>query len=161
MPMMTEPTPEHAWLQRLVGDWTYEGGCGASENSPEMRFHGTESVRAVGKLWITSEGRGKAPDGQPATMCFTLGFDPDQGRFVGSFFGSMSGHFWTYRGSLDKQERKLTLETKGPDMRDFKRIADYREVVELHEDGSRSFTSFLIDESGKAHELMRMVSRRK
>lgn len=159
--MMTEPTREHAWLQQLAGEWTYEGGCDATDHSPEMRFHGTENVRTIGKLWIMSEGHGKDPDGRPATMVFTLGFDPAQGRFVGSFFGSFGGHFWTYKGSLDKDERKLTLETEGPDMRDMKRTASYREVVELHEDGTRSFTSFLIDEHGKAHQLMQMVYRRK
>jgi hypothetical protein len=26
-PMNAKPTKEHLWLQRLVGDWTFDGEC--------------------------------------------------------------------------------------------------------------------------------------
>ena len=26
-PMMAEPSKEHRWLQRMVGEWNFEGEC--------------------------------------------------------------------------------------------------------------------------------------
>ena len=60
--MQVEAREEHRWLQRLVGDWTFE--IEANEpGRPPSRHTGTERVRALGDVWIVSEGEGEGPDG--------------------------------------------------------------------------------------------------
>ena len=44
----------------------------------------------------------------------TLGYDPVQKRFVGTFIGSMMTHMWIYNGTLDAAGKVLTLDTEGP-----------------------------------------------
>ena len=58
-----EPQAEHKWLQRMVGEWTYEHNCSMGPDQPPMKATGTETVRSVGGLWTMGEGRGEMPDG--------------------------------------------------------------------------------------------------
>jgi Protein of unknown function (DUF1579) len=44
--MKTEPQKEHQWLQRLVGEWTYESECSMEPGKPPEKFEGSESVFA-------------------------------------------------------------------------------------------------------------------
>jgi hypothetical protein len=44
IPMKTEPQKEHEWLQRLVGEWTYESDCSMEPGKPPEKFEGSESV---------------------------------------------------------------------------------------------------------------------
>src|SRR5688500_4083666 len=109
--MKSEPQKEHHWLQRLVGEWTYEMD---SADPQHGKFSGTESVRSLGGLWVIAEGKGTTPDGQPATMILTLGFDPLKGGFTGTWVGSMMNTLWVYKGTWDEAANRLTLDTEGP-----------------------------------------------
>jgi len=40
IPMKLEPQKEHEWLQRLVGEWTYESECSMEPGKPcRSRIH--------------------------------------------------------------------------------------------------------------------------
>jgi hypothetical protein len=102
------PTPQHAWLHQLLGDWTWTAEAAA----PAEPLTGTESVYAVGQLWIQAHG-----DGAFGHTQVTLGYDSAQGRFVGTWIGAMSSHLWVYfDGHLaaDDDTTTLTLESAGP-----------------------------------------------
>ena len=47
-------------------------------------------------------------------MLMTLGYDPAKKRFVGTWVGSMMAHLWVYEGSMDAEEKVLTLSAEGP-----------------------------------------------
>ena len=57
--MKTEPQKEHQWLQKLVGEWTYETEATMGPDQPPEKFKGTESVRSLGGLWILCRGSGR------------------------------------------------------------------------------------------------------
>jgi hypothetical protein len=61
--MKMEPQKEHQWLQRFVGEWTFEGEAMMEPGQPPAKFTGTESVRSLGDLWFLAEGQGEMPDG--------------------------------------------------------------------------------------------------
>ena len=42
----SEPQKEHQWLQKLVGEWTYEIEVKMGADRPAERSTGTESVRS-------------------------------------------------------------------------------------------------------------------
>ena len=56
-----EPQEQHRWLQRLVGEWTYEHECAVEPGKPPEKFVGTDSVRTLGGLWVLCEGKGNMP----------------------------------------------------------------------------------------------------
>lgn len=143
-------TSEHDWLRRLVGDWRFEmpepDGAGLS---------GTESVRLLGDAWLLAEGRGQMPDYGPTQTLLTLGYDPEQRAFVGSWIGSMMNHLWIYRGgTLDADRRLLTLPSEGPAFDGSGRIAQYRDEIEIVGDGERLLHGNVQDAEGRWTRFM-------
>ena len=159
--MNAEPQKEHVWLQKLVGEWTFESESLAEPGKPAEKCEATESVRSLGGLWILAEGRGEMPGGAPATMLMTLGYDPQKKRFVGTWVGSMMTHLWIYDGALDAAERVLTLESDGPSMAGDGKMARYRDVIELTSDDHRTLTSSALGDDGVWHQFMTANYRRK
>ena len=89
------------------------------------------------------------PDGKPATMLITLGYDPQRQRFIGTWIGSMMTHLWIYDGRLDAAQKVLTLESEGPDFSgDGSKMAKYRDVIEWKSDDHRVLTSQALGDDG-------------
>jgi hypothetical protein len=47
------------------------------------------------------------------TAVWTVGYDPQKKKYVGTWVDSVTPYLWTYEGSLDASGRILTLETEG------------------------------------------------
>jgi len=159
--MKVEPVKQHKWLQKLVGEWTSESECSAGPDKPAQKMRGTESVRAVGPVWVVGEGKGDMPDGGLATMILTLGYDTVKKRFVGTWIGSMMTYLWVYDGELDASERVLTLSAEGPDFTTEGKTAKYRDVIEFKSDDHRTLTSFCLGADGKWQQFMQAHYRRR
>jgi hypothetical protein len=158
--MCTEPQKEHRWLQKLVGEWTYDVEATMEPGKPTEKFTGTESVRSLGGLWMLAEGQGEMPGGGTATTLMTLGYDPQKKRYVGTFIGSMMTHLWVYDGALDAAERVLTLDAEGPSMTGEGQMAKYQDVIELKSDDHRMLTSHVLGDDGTWHQFMTANYRR-
>ncbi len=159
--MDARPQKEHQWLQQLVGEWTTEMEATMEPGKPPVKSVGTESVRSLGGLWILAEGQGEMPDCGTATMLTTLGYDPQKGRFVGSFVASMMTQMWLYEGALDASEKVLTLDTEGPHMAGDGRMAKYQDIHEIISSDHRTLTSQMLGDDGQWHHFMTAHYRRK
>lgn len=159
--MQAEPQKEHRWLEKLVGDWTYEGQASMGPDKPVQEFTGTESVRSLGGLWVVAEGTGDTPGCGTATTLLSLGYDPQKRHYVGTWIGSMMTHLWVYNGELDAAERVLTLSVEGPAMTAEGKTAQYQDVIEFKSDDHRVLTSRMLGDDGKWQEFMTAHYRRK
>jgi hypothetical protein len=159
--MHTDPQKEHAWLMRLVGDWTYESDCSMGPGQPRAKFKGFERVRSLGGLWIVAEGEGEMPDGQTGTTIMTLGYDPRRQRYVGTWVGSMMAHLWIYDGALDAAGTALTLDAEGPSFAGDGATAKYRDEIRIESDDSRILTARVLGADGQWQEFMTAHYRRK
>jgi hypothetical protein len=158
---LPEPQPEHKWLQRLVGEWTYEHDCSMGPDQPPMKATGTESVRSIGDLWTVGESHGEMLGGGPSTMIMTLGYDPQTKRFVGTFIGSMMTHLWIYNGTLDAAGKVLTLDAEGPDFSGGPDLVPYQDLIEFVDDNHRKLSSQLRGPDGKWNTFMTAHYHRK
>jgi hypothetical protein len=154
-----EPQREHDWLQRLVGDWTYDAVAQEPGKEPE-KASGTETVRSIGGLWTMAEALGEMPGGGLATAIMTLGFDPQKQRYVGTWVGSMMASLWVYDGTLDEKSGRLTLDTEGPSFSGDGTLSQYRDVIEFRSDDHRVHTS-QVNTGGKWQQFMTMEYRRR
>jgi len=153
------PRPEHRWLQKLLGEWTYETDLGPEHQGAKAR--GTERARAIGHLWVQLEGTGSVPGhDEPATTIMTLGFDPSKGRFTGTWIGSMMAHQWLYDGEADLAQNRLTLTSEGPSMTDEGKTALYRDVIEFQGDDQRTLTASMQGADGSWQPFMTVIYRR-
>jgi hypothetical protein len=152
-----QPGIEHRWLQRLAGTWRTEGECAAPGGETPTQMTGTERVRSLGGLWVLAEGEGEMPGGGTAHSLMTLGFDPVQGTFVGTFVASMMTHLWSYRGTLVGDT--LTLDTEGPEFGSGA-MARYQDIIALQGDDARTLTSRMQTPDGTWVEVMSARYRR-
>lgn len=157
--MHIEPSKEHHWLKRYIGEWTYESECAMEPGGEPMKFHGRETVRAIGDLWIQGTGRGQMPGGDEGTMVMTVGFDPERGRFVGSWVGSMMTHMWVYEGWLEGDDT-LILEATGPRCDQSGGTAKYRDITEFKGPDERAFRAVMLQEDGSWQQMMSATYRR-
>lgn len=158
--MNAEPQKEHQWLQKLVGEWTYETEATIGTDQPPETATGTESVRSLGGLWVLAEGQGEMC-GTHTTTLMTLGYDPQKQRYVGTWVGSMMSYLWLYDGELDADEKVLTLNSDGPAMTGDEKMAKYRDVIQFKSDDRRVMTSHVLGDDGQWHHFMTADYRRK
>lgn len=157
--MKVETRKEHQWLQRLVGEWTFEGEASMGPGQPSMKYTGRESARSLEGVWTVLEGRDQ-PDGSTSNSLMTLGFDVARGRFVGTFVTGMMTHLWIYEGDLDEAANRLTLDTEGPSFTTEGQMGKYKDTIELLSDDHRVLTSRFLGDDGEWHEFMRADYRR-
>jgi len=159
--MKTEPQEEHRWLQKLVGEWTFEGEASMGPDKPQQTFSGSEAVRSLGGVWILAEGRGEMPGAGMATTLMTLGYDPQRGRFVGTWIGSMMTQLWVYDGTLDAARNVLTLNAEGPDFKGGDTSAKYKDLIEFVDDDHRVLSSHVLGDDGTWKTFMTAHYRRR
>ncbi len=152
------PNADHHWLQKLVGEWTYESECSMGPDQSPMKMTGKDSVRAIGPFWVQCEGTATMPDGTPGTTQMTLGFDPNKKRYVGSFIGSMMTFFWLYDGG--REGDVLTLDAEGPNMAVPGTMAKYQDIIEFKSDDHRVLYAQTLGEDGKWVRFMTAHYRR-
>ncbi|MBA4293100.1 hypothetical protein C0431_09020 [bacterium] len=142
--------PEHEWLHQLVGEWVVDWG----------EAEGRETVSAIGENWVSgrSEGPGPGPDGSVMVSQVTVGFDPDQGKFVGSWVGSMMNHQWVYEGYLEGD--RLILESEGPRFDGEPGLGKYRDVVVFDGPDVRRLIGEHLTDAGEWVQFMETTYRR-
>ncbi len=140
------PVAQHEWLQQLVGEWTSDG----------EGMTGTETVTAMGDLWIVGRGRYDGGTGQSQV---TLGFDPKRDRFVGTWVGTMGSYQWVYDGKLDGNT--LTLACEGPAFDGSGRMQNYRDVHEVIDEKNRTLKAYVEEADGSWRHFMTTTYTRK
>jgi hypothetical protein len=158
--MSTDLREEHRWLERLVGDWSFEAGRLAEPGTAAARQTGTEHVRSLGGVWIVCEARSDTAAGGTEASLMTLGYDPVRARYVGTFVASMMTKLWIYDGAMDSSGNVLTLETEGPSFAIEGATARYRDTIELTTPDHRVMTSSYADAEGRYHRFLTMQYRR-
>lgn len=152
---------EHQWLQKFVGEWTYEVEAMMGPDQPVEKFAGSESARSIGDFWVQCEGRGQmcgasdtAGTVGTAITVMTLGYDPQKRCFVGTWIGSMMSHLWVYDGFLDASEKVLTLNAEGPSATAEGKLGKFKDVIEFKSDDHRVLTSHMLGDDGAWHQFM-------
>jgi hypothetical protein len=138
--MQVEALPQHRWLHKLVGEWTYEHEASMEPGQEPLKVRGVETVRTLGDAWVMCYGEGEWPDGGVGKTVMTLGYDPAKQRFVGSFIGSMMANLWIYDGQLDAAGNVLLLDSEGPSFTG-QGMAKYQDRIEFLSDDHRTLTA--------------------
>lgn len=138
--MNPEPRSEHLWLKKLVGNWAFDSSAVMGPDQPERKSAGTQSVRALGDLWIEGEIREPEEGGEQHSV-YVVGFDPGKGRAVGSFASSMMPELWIYDGEFDLAANKVTLNSVGKSMAEDGTMANYQDIIEFTSDDEFLFRS--------------------
>jgi hypothetical protein len=157
--MGTKPVAEHAWLQKLVGEWKISCEMGMPDGSIETS-QSHASCKSLGGLWAFSKAEDTMPNGEPIEIYRTLGYDVSFKEYRGCMFMSASSHLWKYAGTLSEDGKTMTLDCEGPDMVEDGKTALYREVIELIDADTYTVTTYGQDEKGEWQQFMKSTYTR-
>jgi hypothetical protein len=157
--MFGKPQQEHEWLHKMIGEWNVEAECETKPGEPLSKMTSKLTCNSIGGMWIQGEGSGDCPEGGPWKTVITLGYDPAQNAYVGTFVGSMMSNLWVYKGTRDEAGRRLVLDARGPKM-DGTGMADYQDIVEIIDDNHWVLSSQVRTDDGKWHAFMWSHHRR-
>ena len=160
MPAPPPPSDYHVWLQQLVGSWTVTSEAVMGPDTEPMKMQYAARTRSIGEFWIQTASSAKF-DGQAFTSLMTLGYDPAQEAFVGTWVDSMQTHMWKYRGTLDNTGKVLTLVTEGPSFEDPNVVVEMHDIIEVKSKDHLVLTSRAQGLDGKWVEFMTANYRRK
>lgn len=134
--------PEHKKLHSLVGTWKTTADLTLGPGQDPITIEGTEEIRALGDLWIKSELTGET-GGHRYAGSLTLGYDPRQKAYVGTFIGDQCNHLWVYSGYMNEEGTILTLETEGPTHDDLARMSRLKDVYEFKNEDHKVVNSYI------------------
>jgi hypothetical protein len=154
----TKPTDAHAWLQKLVGEWRVESEMTMPDGSKETAT-GSETTTSLGGLWAYGEGKSDTPGGAMEYRT-GLGYDVTFKGYRGFWLASMSSHLWKYEGELSEDGKVMTLNCVGPDMMKDEGTANYRDVIEIIDENTRTLTSHAEGENGEWIQFMKATYKR-
>ena len=157
-PCLPEPTEQHAWLQRFVGEWDAEIEMIVDADQPPMITRGIEVANMVGDFWLVSDARNFE---LPYTCRLTLGYDQTRAEYIGTWVDSMTDFLWQYRGDVDDTGQILTLETEGPFPPTPGERVKFREVTIFKSADHRQFTSARLQADGSWIPHLKIDFRRR
>lgn len=156
--MQVEVLEQHKWLKQMVGRWEFDIRSTMAPGQEPEHSTGAETMSMLGDAWLISEG-GSGEGDQAWKSMLTLGYDPKQERFVGTFVASMMTHLWIYNGTLDGSGKALTLDTEGPNFTDGA-MAKYQDIYTMVGPDERTLASRALNEDGSWFEFMFATYRR-
>jgi hypothetical protein len=129
-----KPGPEQKPLERMLGQWSYQGEAKASPMGPAGKITGAETCEWFqGNFAIVCRSKGTGPKG-PMTAMSVTGYDPGQKTYTyytvssqgDNFFirGQLEGNVWTWEDTMpvDGKSMKIraTVTEESPTVTNFK-----------------------------------------
>lgn len=108
------PHPEHALLDRLVGEWTFERLSAPAEGALSSSLgRGVVSASKVGEYFVVSRWSGTVY-GAEYTAVQSLGFDVVRRRYTGDWIDNFLSFRWILSGFVAGGDSTLVISTSGP-----------------------------------------------
>ncbi len=156
--MFAKPQAEHQWLEQFLGEWDYVNECQMGDGKT-TQTRGTASCRSLGGVWLIFESAWSSAEHGTHSTIITLGYDPAQKKYLGTFVGSMMASLWHYVGELQDGKR-LPLLSEGPKF-DGSGRGNYRDTFEPIDQDTWLFSSELQGDDGQWVKFMSSTHTRK
>lgn len=157
---MTPPpqTKEHKWLQQMVGTWRFESvgpEMPTEDGSESEPMAGVEVAEPIGDYWVVMTGKASGGPIPGSKAVLTVGYDHEQGKFVGTWVGSPMTKLFVYDCTFDESENTLVMACDGPAW-SGEGTTQYRDCMKVIDANTREFFSMYQDENGSWNEFMRL-----
>ena len=159
-PQFPGPEQEHQWLQQFVGEWESVSEGTAGPGQPALKVEASLTSRMLGDYWVVTEMKGDIV-GTPMQAIQTIGYDPIEKKYVGTWVDSMMHHLWKYEGWVDDTGKRLTLEAEGPNFMAEGKTTKFRDAYEFQSADHIVATSSMLGEDGQWITFMSGHLRRK
>ncbi len=106
--------PEHQFLDRFEGEWSFEQFPVPSDDSePEALGSGSISATRLGELFVVLSWSGQAY-GLDYAAVQTLGYDVERESYTGTWIDNLMNYRWQLDGTFGDDGEEFILSTAGP-----------------------------------------------
>ena len=139
---MEAPAPEHANLQKMVGEW--EGTITMTmPGMPEMKSDAKETVRSNGPFWTTSDFHSEFM-GMPYHGHGCHGYSPEMGKFRSTWIDNSQSFLAIMEGEYDEEQNAVISKWDGPNM--MGKMVPHRSVQKMAANGQSYTMTFFTED---------------
>lgn len=157
----SEPTKEHEFLKKFVGQWEVKSKGSAGEGQDAVVMTGTMDSKMFGRFWLVNNCSYDM-NGTPMMKAVqTLGYDPEKKKYIGTWIDTMMNKMWIYEGTVNDAGTKIVLEADGPHMTEPGKTMKFRDAFEFKSDDEIIATSMFQGDDGEWTMMMTGTATRK
>lgn len=159
-PQLPQVSDEHKLLHKDVGTWDATMNIYPMEGAEPIESKGTETNELLeGGMWLVSRFKGDI-FGMPFSGIGTVGYDPIDKKYVGTWIDSISPHLTTIKGEYDAAAKTMNMVAEG---RDFQtgQVTQSKHITRYVDDNTRTFEIHAKEEGGKERKVMEIQYKRR
>ncbi|HEX2473452.1 MAG TPA: DUF1579 domain-containing protein [Lacipirellulaceae bacterium] len=159
-PQLPQVSDQHKLLHKDVGTWDAVMKLYPQEGAEPIESKGTEKNELLaGGMWLISRFNGDI-FGMPFTGVGTVGYDPVEKKYVGTWVDSISPHLTVMKGEYDAAKKTMTSTAEG---RDFQtgEVTQSRHITRYIDDNTRTFEIHAKEGGEKERKVMEIQYKRR
>lgn len=157
---LPQVSDEHKLLHKDVGTWDATMKIFPQEGAEPIESKGTEKNELLqGGMWLVSRFSGEI-FGMPFSGMGTVGYDPIDKKYVGTWVDSISPHLTVLKGEYDAAKKTMTSIAEG---RDFEtgQVTQSKHITRFIDDNTRVFEIHAKEEGGKERKVLEIQYKRR
>jgi hypothetical protein len=157
---LPQVSDEHKFLHKDVGTWDAVMKIFPQEGAAPVESKGSEKNELLpGGMWLISQFKGEV-FGVPFTGVGTIGYDPIEKKYVGTWVDSISPHLTVMKGEYDAAKKTMTSIAE---VRDFRtgEVTQSKHITRYIDDNTRTFEIHSKEGGDKERKVMEIQYKRR
>jgi Protein of unknown function (DUF1579) len=157
---LPQVSDEHKLLHKDVGTWDATMKIWPQAGAEPIESKGTETNELLqGGMWLVSRFKGEI-FGMPFSGMGTVGYDPIDKKYVGTWVDSISPHLTIMKGEYDAATKTMNTIAEG---RDFEtgQVTQSKHITRFVDENTRTFEIHAKEEGGKERKVMEIQYKRR
>jgi hypothetical protein len=157
---LSQVSNEHKFLHKDVGTWDATMRIFPAEGAEPIESKGTETSELFqGGMWLVSQFKGEI-FGMPFSGMGTMGYDPVDKKYVGTWVDSISPHLTLLKGEYDPASKTLTSIAEG---RDFQtgQVTQSKHITRYIDENTRTFEIHAKEGGEKERKVLEIHYKRR
>lgn len=152
-PPMPKPSPQHELLKKEVGTWDATMQFWPTPDAPPITIKAKETVQLLGEaMWVVSHFE-SGYGGMAFAGSGTLGYDPMEKKYIGTWIDSSSPYLTISKGDYDPASKTITMLAETRDAFTNKPIVQ-KQITHYVGDGTRLYELQQKGDDGKFRKLL-------
>jgi hypothetical protein len=157
---LPQVSDEHKFLHKDVGTWDATMKIFPAEGAEPIESKGTETSELMpGGMWLISRFKGDI-FGMPFSGMGTMGYDPVDKKYVGTWVDSISPHLTVIKGEYDAATKTLTSVAEGRDY-ETGQVMQSKHITRYIDDNTRTFEIHAKEGGEKERKVMEIQYKRR
>jgi hypothetical protein len=157
---LPQVSDQHKFLHKDVGTWDATMKIFPMEGAEPMESKATETNELLpGGMWLVSRFKGEI-FGMPFSGMGTVGYDPIEKKYVGTWVDSISPHLTVMKGEYDAAKKTMTSVAEGRDFATGETTTS-KHITRYIDDDTRTFEIHAKEEGGRERKVMEIQYKRR